>query len=127
MTHKRNKWEIAVIAFPDGTELNLYDCPASDCRFPAWSPDGSQIAYNTLNSSGIESGIWVVYLSSGGSAPIFQGSEDGRPVWSRNARVIYFNRTLSGQTSIFRVILATGEILQLSSSPKQAYGPDWIP
>ena len=128
MTHQRGKWEIAIMAFPGGNQVKLFDCPAPACRFPSWSPDGTQIAFNTLTSDiGTEAGIWTLDVATGGSTPVLQGSQDGRPVYSGNGKVIYFNRTINGDANIFRVILATGTILQLTNSQNQAVGPDWSP
>jgi len=52
MTHQRNKWEIAIMAYPGGNQLSLFNCPAVDCRFPAWTSSGDKIAYNTLDAQG---------------------------------------------------------------------------
>ena len=35
MTYQRGRWEIAIMAYPGGGQVALYDCPDPACRFPA--------------------------------------------------------------------------------------------
>ncbi len=125
MTEQRGKWEIAVMAYPAGTLLNFYNCPAADCRFPSWSPDGKSIVYNTLNSEGRVADIWVLDVASGQSTMLIQGNESGRPVWSGDGLAIFFNRTVDGNTDLYRFDLGTGAMTRLTTNAASEFGPDW--
>ena len=127
MTNQLGQWKIALMGYPSGSQAKIYDCPASDCRFPAWSPDGKSIVYNTLASDGTITDIWVLDVASGQSTRLVAGSESGRPVWSGDAASIYFNRTVDGNTDIYRFDFASGSIVRLTTAPANEYGPDWGP
>ncbi len=126
MTEQRGKWEIAVMSYPSGSPIAIFDCPTTDCRFPNWSPDGSQIVYNTLTSSGAVGEVWVVDVASGRSSALVQGTGNGRPVWSGDGQYIFFNRTDSNKTNIYRLVLSTGQLERLSNGSND-YAPDWGP
>ncbi|HEC23487.1 MAG TPA: hypothetical protein ENI95_11290 [Chloroflexi bacterium] len=127
MTQQRGKWEIALMSYPDGTQIAIFDCPAADCRFPAWSPDGSRIAYNTLDSAGEVADIWLLDVGSGQSTRLIQGAESGRPAWSGDGLFIFFNRTIEGNTDLYRYNMQSGAIERLTTGATEDYGPDWGP
>ncbi len=126
MTHERGKWEIALMAYPSGERIAIFDCPAADCRFPTWSSDG-RIAYNTLDSTGIEDEIWLLDPATGQSTRVISGGQNGRPVWAGDMSYLFFNRTVAGNTDIYRYDLASGAIEQLTSGAAAEYAPDWGP
>lgn len=125
MTEQRGKWEIAIMAYPGGNLIAIFNCPAADCRFPAWSPDGKSIAYNTLDSAGNVADIWVLDVASGQSTRLIAGHESGRPAWSGDGLALYFNRTVGGNTDLYRFDFATGALTRLTDSAADDYGPDW--
>lgn len=125
MTDQRGKWEIAILAYPSGSPVAIFTCPAADCRFPAWSPDGRQIAYNTLDSTGRVADIYLLDVASGQSTRLIEGSESGRPAWSSDGLSIFFNRTVGGDTNLYRFDFSSGTIVRLTSGSSNDYGPDW--
>jgi len=127
MTHQRGKWEIAIMAYPGAAPLALFSCPDPDCRFPVWSPDGTQIAFNTLDAQGTEKNIYVLTVSSGEVQLVESGGENGRPAWSSDGKFLFFNKALADISDIYRLHLASGETVRLTSTTTQAYGPDWGP
>ncbi len=125
MTMQRGKWEIAIMAYPSGALVAIFNCPAAHCRFPAWSPDGKSIAYNTQDSAGRVADIWVLDVASGRSTRLIEGSESGRPAWSGDGLSLYFNRTVRGNTDLYRFDFATGALTRLTTDAADDYGPDW--
>lgn len=127
MTEQRGPWEVAIMSYPAGEVIEFYDCPAPDCRFPAWSPDGKLIAFNTLDEEGRADAIWVLDVASGQSTPLIQEGENGRPVWSGDGLSIFFNRSSGSRTELYRFNLGTGTLTRLTDSNTNDFGPDWGP
>jgi Tol biopolymer transport system component len=78
---------------------------------PAWSPDGSKIAFNSsraldgsnANSNAIN--IWVINEDGSNPSPLTKltaGSTSGHPIWSPDGSKIFFdsNRVLDGSDAI---------------------------
>ncbi|MCC6904295.1 MAG: protein kinase [Anaerolineae bacterium] len=124
MTNQRGKWEIAVMDYPSGGNLRIYDCPGADCRFPAWAPDGTQIVYNTLVGAQADK-IYTLNVSTGQSSLLVDGFMSGRADWAGNGVFVYFNREVSGITQVYRIDLSTRLIEMLTQGTIDNYGPDW--
>ena len=127
MTRQRGRWEIAILSYPGGQQTAIFDCPSADCRFPAWSPDGAQIAFNTLDATGTEREIWVLTVASGQMSVLIQTDHNGRPCWSADGRFLFFNREVGTNTDLYRLNLLTGEVFRMTSGPLMEFGPDWGP
>ncbi|NDJ54365.1 MAG: hypothetical protein GYB68_14945, partial [Chloroflexi bacterium] len=130
MSNQNGSWQIAVADYPNLDQVQLFDCPAADCRFPIWSPDGGRIAYNTLDSTGRVDAVWVLNPSSGISTALVNeaANRDGRPSWSGDGIHVFFNRTnADGNTDLYRINRQSGLITRLTTEPANQYGPDWHP
>src|SRR5262249_17812521 len=127
MTFQRGKWEIALINYPSGNQAAIYGCPDPACRFPAWSPDGSQIAFNTLDAQNTEKNIYTMVASTGEMKLVAVGGENGRPVWSSDGNYLFFNKAVADTSDIYRLYLPSGDVVKLTATTSQAYGPDWGP
>ncbi len=125
MTNQRGVWEIALMDYPNGQLVDIYDCPAADCRFPAWSPDGRFLAYNTLSEDGEAGSIFALDVATGRSMPLVEEGENGRPAWSGNGLSLYFNRTEDGTTDLYRLDLQSRTVTRLTETPSNDYAPDW--
>src|SRR4051812_7000734 len=96
-----------------------------EARQPAWSPDGESIAFQ-----GYDDGAWHIYVMgrNGGEAkPITAGSFDDRePAWSHDgSRIAFSSDRYGGITTIWEVLLATGEVKQVSR--RESWMPFWSP
>lgn len=127
MTERRGPWEIAVMSYPEGELEVIYECPAPDCRFPVWAPDGGSIVYNTLDGTGRVDEVWVVDTATGQSVPLITEGQNGRPTWSGSGQMIFFNRTEGQNTGLYAFMMATRETVQLTTQAANEYGPDWTP
>jgi Tol biopolymer transport system component len=87
---------------------------------PAYSPDGSKLAY-------VRGGIWVSN-ADGTNARQITGGPDTRPAWSPRGRLIAFERTVDDHSSIYAVKPdGSGERVLVSSPRYNATMPSWRP
>lgn len=95
---------------------------------PAYSSDGSQLAY--VRSPGQYQGgeIWVSNGDGTNPRRLTESAADARPAWSPRGRLIAFQRTIAGHTSI-RAVSPDGsaERVLVSSRRYEATLPSWRP
>jgi serine/threonine protein kinase len=126
--HPKNLLHIYVQpASPGGGEpLQLTNHEASDIS-PAWSPDGTQIAFIRVSQQPKESGVYVV-PSSGGRERLLTPVQEDRPVslarqlaWCSDGSLFVVDReTVSGPFRIFR--LSNGSRAAIAESTGDSLG-----
>ena len=80
---------------------------------PAWSPDGTQIIYDSVGD------IHIYDIASQTSEPITDSNFWlQRPMWSPDGTRIAYEAYLGRNTTLFQVDLSTGEETQLSPSDR---------
>jgi Tol biopolymer transport system component/CxxC motif-containing protein (DUF1111 family) len=115
--------QISLIAFDlDAGVLNTEPGVPSTGSFPAFSPDGSKIAFS---SSG---GIWVVN-SDGTNANLLSFDGDFQPSWSPDGTKIAFSSTRTGVAQIFTMTPIGTDVTNISNNPivndrMPAFSPD---
>ncbi len=111
---------------PDGNnQVNLTNDPADDFN-PAWSPDGSQIAFVSTRPNEVAS-RQAIYIMDANGGNVFQLTTNFYsewPTWSPDGKQIVF----AGNGDI-HVITAdqSGQPVNLTNSPEKDTQPAWSP
>ena len=81
------KTDIFVYDLGNRTKRQLTE--TGDARFPAWSPDGSEIAYTRMNQ--ISSGIWAMKTDGSDSRVLTPSSDYAlNPIWRPDGEEIAY-------------------------------------
>jgi TolB protein len=87
------RWQV-YIGWADGKGDPV---PLTDGRTPAWSPDGTLIAYQGTDVQGNNPGLYLISAQGGPATRLTEGESDRAPAWSPNcAKGV---PTLDGNTS----------------------------
>jgi dipeptidyl aminopeptidase/acylaminoacyl peptidase len=112
----------------DGSDLTLVSQGADniDDYTPAWSPDGSKIAFSSYRTGHSE--IWVMNADGSGATALTNSqSLDSDPNWSPNGEQIAFNSTRDGNWEIYVMNADGTNEARLTSSPAFDATPRWAP
>lgn len=110
--------EIYVADVATGTLTQLTDNAAPE-NSVAWSPDGTSILYAAADDEAWKNRnqkLWLIDPQSGEHRLLsgaFEGSPED-PLWSRDGRHIYFSGQQRTKTNLFALVVATGELRQLT-------------
>jgi serine/threonine protein kinase len=93
--------KLRVVALADGSRRDL---PTGDAVQPSWSPDGSRIAYWSVQAGGRRDIFTIAADGSGAPVAVTDDAAlDWNPVWSHDGRHLYFSSDRGGTMSIWRV------------------------
>ncbi|KAA8999892.1 Tol-Pal system protein TolB [Affinibrenneria salicis] len=93
---------------------------------PAWSPDGSKLAYVTFESG--RSALVVQTLATGATRQIAAfPRHNGAPAFSPDGRKLAFALSKSGSLNIYVMDLASGQISQVTDGRSNNTEPTWFP
>lgn len=110
-------------AFSTNTEIYIYNVESGECQVidmkggydtdPVWSPDGSKIAWISMERDGYEADkqrLMMAYVDWAKGEPMVWGITDATedfkynaagPVWSADSKNIYFNSLAEGVQGMF--------------------------
>jgi len=104
---------------------------AQDPLDPAWSPDGTRIAFSATHfQTGPENrDIYVFGIEDGELQRVTSSpAAENRPAWSPDGQHLAFLSSADGNSGVFVVSLTTGEISAVASGATEVYGaPTWVP
>ena len=124
-----NAQKISLIAFDlDAGVLNTEPNVPQIGTFPAYSPDGSRIAFSSSGGQSGGGGIWVVN-NDGTNANLISFDGDFQPTWSPDGQTIAFSSTRTGVAQIFTMTPIGTNVTNISNNPlvndrMPAFSPD---
>ncbi len=119
-------WELYMMpAAQPGQVQRLTEDPADDL-FPAWSPDGSKIAFASRRGGDLD--IYVLDLASGDVRQVTdQPSEEWAPVWSPDGTQLAYQSDRNGQSDIYICAADGSGERRLTTMIGNHEGPSWSP
>ncbi len=111
------------------TQLSPADDSTNDCD-PSWSPDGTEIAFDTVDLSGPTVGpVEIDVMRPDGSHRTAVVSNGFSPDWSPDGTKLIFLRFVGHQTDVFEVNSDGTGLTQITHTPKReefdpVYSPD---
>jgi len=98
-------------------------------RGPAWSPDGTQIAFYGADSEQANYDIFVINIDGTGLQNLTQSPEvdDRYPAWSPDGKRIAFHSNPDGDYDLFAINSDGTGLQRLTNDAADSLGPDWSP
>lgn len=134
--------QIAFVSDKDGSpkiyilDLNATDVPFKDLKprlltkynressAPAWSPDGTKIAY-CAKINGVRQ-IWLYDFEAKKERQITQGAGNKEnPTWAPNSLHLVFNSTGGAGSELYLINLNQQDSVKISSGPGEKRYPSW--
>lgn len=96
---------------------------------PAWSPDGTQIAYTSGQDDPNNLRLYVANVDGSNARPLAAASrgDNWAPAWSPDGKRIAFQTNRDGNFEIYAVTVADGAEVNLTNNPAQDSAPTWSP
>src|SRR5437867_2010009 len=110
----------------DGTGVTRLTTSTSDDSSPAWSPDGSKIAFQTNRDSFSNPEIYVMNVDGSGQTRLTVNTfSDLTPAWSPNGTKIAFSTNRDGNFEIYTMNADGTGATRLTSNPALDANPTW--
>ena len=123
---KQDHFEIYRADADRGLAVRLTSLVRESIR-PAWSPDGTQIAFFALRAhpDGV-SGLYVMELEGHNPRLLSTIVGQSNPAWSPDSRSITYSSDQPGSEGVYRIVIAGGAVQQISDKATSllAVSPD---
>jgi Tol biopolymer transport system component len=119
-------WDIYAMN-ADGTDLMQLTKDPSNELEPAWSPDGTKIAFiSDRNGQNFD-----IYVMNADGSNVTQLTDDSAnefgPVWSPDGTQIVFNSDRNGNVQLFMIGIDGSNLVQLTEDTSNSAYADWSP
>lgn len=95
-------------------------------RSPAWSPDGTYVAFTSRRNRNWD--LYLLEVATGEVRRLTQNPHyDGAPAWSPDGQHLAFESMREGDLDVFTLRLADGAISPVTVDPTPDHGPAWSP
>ncbi len=119
------KHELRIADYDGYNQMMIHRSP-EPLMSPAWSPDGSKIAYVTFETGRSE--LVLQTLATGQVQRIAAyPRHNGAPAFSPDGSKLTFVLSKDGSLNLYMMELATGQIRQLTSGRSNDTEPSWFP
>jgi TolB protein len=116
--------EVFMVSPASGLTANLSNDPATSDTAPAWSPDGTRVAFQR---SGPTEGIWVLEVAAGTMAFVPHTDHGFQPAWSPDGGWLVFCRNGGGDAELWKVRADGQDLTQLTDNAADEREPSWSP
>jgi len=114
------------VADADGHNARTIFSSKKQILSPAWSPDGSRLAYVSFESG--NSAIYVQDIIQGTRAKVSAKSGiNSAPAWSPDGRRLALTLSAGGSPDIYILDIAAKNLQRLTSGPSIDTEPSWMP
>ncbi|MGH8530876.1 MAG: Tol-Pal system beta propeller repeat protein TolB [Nevskiales bacterium] len=126
-TSRGPRYEL-VIADYDGYNPRSIATSPESIMSPAWSPDGTKIAYVTFDIDAGKSLLQIQDLASGGTELISdRAGINGAPAWSPNGRHLAMTLSTRGNPDVYVYDVRSRKLNAITQSPAIDTEPAWSP
>jgi TolB protein len=108
-----------------GSDLTMLSSDSGDTQ-PAWSPDGSRIAFVRFDKGNAD--IYIMRPDGTEATQLTSDGADSSPTWSPDGSKIMFAReTGNGESDLYEMGVDGGKATQVTSDSLSEYYPNWSP
>lgn len=124
----KKKWSLWIADMDGANETAILKDTSAELMSPAWSPDGTRLAYVSFESG--KPNIWVQELATGKRQLLFTSRDSfSAPAWSPDGKKIAFSLSKNGNRDIYIYSFQSRLLSTVTQSTGDAFTtePAWSP